>query len=386
MKKRNLNLFYLHELLFQFADTMLILVLPIFIYKLFGSISAVFIFDFVWNLLFGLLLIPVFALGMKMGKPKYFMAIGMVCYVLSLWFLGKTTQESINYIIPGTLFFVLYVSFYWLTKHWFFSTNSDYTKMGEQVGKIGLIKILVSFIAPIFGGLMSFFVSFNATFIIGSALGLISIIPIMLFKAPAMKDSFKLKDIKIILKKQELKEVRPTHFWEAISAKLVRDCWILAFAIFIGNILDLGILVGVTTLVTAIMIKLAGHWFDRRSRKKILTKLTHIRTGAAMFFSLVYFFPQAVFVWTVQTANSLINSMHDTVAFSYVYAYSNKIHPAHFHINRELALVAGRFVSATALITTFHFLPAKYLFLAIAIGAITVEGWQYLKRADHLLH
>ena len=386
MKQRNLNLFYLHELLFQFADTMLILVLPIFIYKLFNSISAVFLFDFAWNLLFGLLIIPVFSLGMKLGKPKYFMALGMVFYVLSLWFLGKTTPESISYIIPGTLFFVLYVSFYWLTKHWFFSTNSDYTKMGKQVGKIGLIKILVSFIAPIFGGLMSYFVSFNATFLIGSALGLISIIPIMLFNAPAIKDSFKPKDIKVIMQKTELKEIRPAHFWEAVSAKMVRDCWILAFAIFIGSILDLGILVGVSTLITAILIKLAGHWFDQRSRKRILTRLTNLRASAAMLFSLVYFFPQAGFIWAVQTANSFVNSMHDTVAFSYVYAYSNKIHPAHFHINRELTLVAGRFVSTSILIISFQFVSAKFLFLAIAIGAISVEGWQYLKRADHLLH
>lgn len=386
MKARNLKLFYIHELLFQFADTMLILVLPIFIYQLFDSISAVFIFDFVWNLLFGILIIPVFRLGMKLGKPKYFMALGMLFYIMSLLFFIKTSKATPDYIIPATLFFTLYVSFYWLTKHWFFSVNSDYQQMGKQVGSIGIIKILVSFLAPIIGGALSFFFSFNITFFMGTLVGLASIVPILLFKAPPIEEKFSIKNIKSILAKPEIKAVRAAHFWEAISAKLVRDCWILAFAIFIGSIFDLGLLFGITTLITALLIRMAGKWFDGRSRKQILTKLTYIRSMAAMFFALVYFFPSIIFIWVIQTANNLINNMHDTVAFSYLYAYSNKIHPVHFHINREFALFVGRFVSTVALIIAFQFLPPEFLFVMLAIGAITIQGWQYLKRSDHLLH
>jgi hypothetical protein len=78
MKSKNLRLFYIHELLFQFSDSMLVIVLPVFIYKLFGSISAVFLFTFTWNLIYSILFIPVFNLAMKLKNPKYFMAIGMI--------------------------------------------------------------------------------------------------------------------------------------------------------------------------------------------------------------------------------------------------------------------------------------------------------------------
>ncbi len=386
MKNKNLKLLYLHEICFQFTDSMLLMVLAVFIYKLFNSISAYFIFDFIWNLFFGILMVPLFNIGMKLKKPKYMMVLGMIFYVLMLWFFSKTTPENIHFIIPGTIFFILYVSFYWLTKHWFFSINFDHLKVGNQVGKMIIIKVLLGFIGPIIAGWLSFFVSFQMTFLIGALVGIVGVIPIFFFEAPPHKEEIKLKDVYKILKRPELKAVRPAHIFEGVAGRLLRDGWLLAFAIFIGTIFDLGLLMGVTVLFTAILIRLTGKWFDGRSRKKSLSLLTHMRTVSSMFFTLIYFFPSTIFIWTVQIINNFISNMHDTVLASYVYGYSSKIHPVYFNLNREMGLFAGRFITSGLMAIVFLFLSANYLWLIIAIGALSLQGWHFLKRSDHLLH
>ena len=386
MKQRNIKLFYIHQSFFQFSDSMLFLVLPVFIYKLFGSISAVFIFLFAWNLIHSILFIPVFNLAMKSKNPKLFMALGVIFYIITLWLFGQTTTENIELMIPATISFGLYVTFYWMIRHWFFSINTDYKIVGKQVSTLTIIRTTISFIAPIVGGAISFLVSFNATFMLGAISVMLSLIPILLFHAPAHPRSYNFKKIIGILKKPELKAIRPAYLCEGIGSVFIYNGWILAFAIFIGNILDLGLLIGVTALITAVAIWLIGSWFDQRKRTKILAHVTKFRFATTLHYTSIFFYPQIIFVWIVEFLNQISSTMIYTVADSYLYAYSNKIHPIHFVLNREIYLNISRFIGSAILAITFYFLPAEFLWVAIGIGAFTYLGWLALRRSDYLLH
>jgi len=386
MKQRNIKLFYIHSLLFQFSDSMLAIVLPIFLYKLFGSISAVFIFTLSWNLIYLILFIPLFNLAMHLKNPKYFMAMGVVLYVISLWLFGQTTTENIRLIIPATIIFSLYISFYWLIRHWFFSVNADYLKIGRQISTLSIMGMLVSFIAPIIGGALSFLVSFNITFILGAITAGFSLIPVLLFFAPPHPRSYGFKKIIRILQNPNLKAIRSAPIWEGFSAYLIKTCWVLAFAIFIGNIMSLGILTGVTTLLSAILTWMAGGWFDARKRAKLLTRLTGIRVALTLLYPTIFFFPNMIYIWIVETLNKTTSGMHCTVTDSYLFAYSNKIHPIHFHLNREIYMTITRIISSAILAVAFYFLPSESLWVAIALGAFMMFGWNSLKRSDHLLH
>lgn len=386
MKSRNLRLFYIHETFFQFSDSMLIIVLPIFLFKLFGSVSMVFLFTLAWNVIYITLFIPIFNLAMRLGKPKYFMMIGIIFYIISLSLFSQITKENIQLIIPANIIFALYISFYWMVRHWFFSVNADHEKIGKQVSSLAIIRTVISFIAPIVGGWISFFVSFNATFILGSIAGLFSLIPILFFHAPPHPRLYNFKKVKRILNKPELKAIRPAHFFEGMSNHFINNSWVLAFAIFIGSILDLGLLVGITTLITAVLIRLAGHWFDKRKRSKLLVRMTWIKTASVLIYPSIFFFPNLIYVWGVELINRFVGNMHQTIADSYLYAYSSKIHPIHFHLNREIYLSIARLITSIILAITFYFLPPEFLWLTIAIGAFMLLGWLNLKKSDHLLH
>lgn len=386
MKKRNLKLFYLHELLFQFGDTMLILILPIFMYKLFDSVSAVFVMVMVWNLIHGILFIPVFNLAMKWKKPKYFMMLGIVFYIAALSFFALTTPEDKTMLIPGVLTFSLYISFFWMVRHWFIGVNSDYKVIGRQMSIVFLIQTLIAFVAPIIGGVVSFYISFNATFLLGVVAGTASLIPIALFNAPPLIEKYSYKKVYKILKQKEVKAVCPGYFWEGVSYTAITNSWVLIFAIFIGSIMDLGILIGFTTLITGITIWLTGMWFDKRSRAKLLTRISRVRTLSIMAYASIYFFPHITYVWMVEFSNRLLLTMQNTVLSSYLYAYGNKVNPVNFMISREVYLTGSRFISAGIMATAFYFLPESYLWLVIFLGAFTMFGMNYATKSDHYLN
>lgn len=385
MKDRNIKLFFTHQLLFQFSFSMLHIVLPIFIYQLFDSISAVFLFNFSWNLIHTLLFIPIFNIAMKLKNPKYFMAIGMIFYVAALYLFGESASNP-NLIYPATLMFSLFMAFYWMIRHWFFAVNSDYQKMGKQVSALAIMSMVVAFLAPIVAGWVSFFVSFNATFILGAFAAFLSIIPILMFYAPPHPRLFSWEKAKRILKKPALKAIRPAYFWEGVNFNFGMTTWILAFAIFIGTILDLGILVGATTLIAAFLTWLMGHWFDKRKRKRLLNRVMALRASTIFLYTSIYFFPNLAYVYLIESLNSFTLHMRLTITDSYLYAFGNKIHPIHFNFNREVLLGVSRFISSGILAIAFLWLPAGFLFVFLGISAFSTLGWLTLKRSDHLLH
>ncbi len=385
MKERNIRLLYIHEAFFQFSDTLLVIAIPIFLYQMFGSLSVPYAFVLSWNLVYGLCFIPLFNLAMKWKCPKYFMAMGIFIYMISLLIFMKVDTDTLWPLIPGTFLFGLYVAFYWMIRHWFISVNMDSSKAGRLISTLSIIRIIVNFLSPLVAGFVSFFVSFSATFLLGAIAGILSIVPIFLFKTTPHPTTYNFEKIKNVLNKRSLKAIRPAYFWEGFSLNWVYRAWILAFAIYVGTIMDLGILLAVTTLVAAVLTGQAGHWFDGRKRKKMLKILTQFRTIGGFLFATIYVVPSIVYIWSIDIFNRFIISMHQTVVDSYLFAFSSKIHPIHFHLNRELFLVIGRLTGNSILIITFLFAPTEFIWAIMALGSITLLTWRRLIRVDHLL-
>ena|GEM_PF-3150521 len=385
MKKRNLKLFYLHELLYQFSDMMLVMVLPVFIYKTFQSLSAVFLFVMIWNVIHGILFLPVFNLAMKWKHPKFFMMMGVLFYMAAQSIFSLITPQTKWLIIPAIFAYAFYISFYWMVRHWFISINSDYKKIGKQMSIVYLLKTIVAFLAPIVGGAVSVLASFNAAFLVGILASALSLIPIALFSAPPHTEKVSYKNLTAILKRKEIRAMSPSYFCEGASFVMVAYPWTLAFAIFIGSILDLGILVGFTTLITGLTIWATGLWFDKRSRASLLTLLSKFRMLTVLGYTTVCFFPNIVYVWLIEFLNRLAYTSQGTVSDSYLYAYGNKLSPVDFMLVREILIISARFSMSAILALVFYFFPASALWIVLFFGSFTVLGIMYAKKGDHQL-
>lgn len=159
-------------------------------------------------------------------------------------------------------------------------------------------------------------------------MGLIgSLIPIFLFHAPPHTEYYSLQSVSAILKKPELKAIRGAYLWEGFSHYFISAPWVLAFGIFLGNIKDLGILVGFATLIAAILTRVTGHFFDLRKRIKLLGLTTRLKMLGALLYASIYFFPITAYVWAVDIFNRFAGAMHGTVTDSYLFGYSNPPHP-----------------------------------------------------------
>lgn len=384
MKQRNIKLFYLHELFYQFSDMMLVMVLPVFIYKTFSSITAVFLFVMTWNVIHGILFLPIFNLAMKWKHPKYFMMMGVVFYMGAQAVFSLMTPHSKWLLIPAIFLYAFYISFYWMVRHWFISVNSDYRAVGRQMSIVYLLKTIVSFIAPIVGGAVAF-ANFNAAFLVGVTASAFSLIPIALFNAQPHPEKVSLKKFTAALTRKEISPIRLSYFCEGASFLLIAYTWTLIFAIFIGSIMDLGLLVGFTTLITGLLIWVTGQWFDKRSRAGLLTLLSKLRMLTVMAYTTVYFFPNIAYVWLIEFFNRLAYTTQGTVTDSYLYAYGNKLSPVDFMLVREFYIVIARLSVSAVLALVFYFLPASTLWFVLFFGAFAALGIMYAKKSDHHL-
>lgn len=385
MNKRNLKLFYVHELLYQFSDMMLVMVLPVFIYRTFHSVSAVFVFVMAWNVIHGICFLPVFNLAMKLKHPKYFMMIGMVFYMAAQSTFSLMTPQSKWLLAPAILLYGLYISFYWMVRHWFISVNSEFKAIGRQMSIVYVLKTLVAFISPIVGGAVSATFSFNAAFWVGILASALSLIPISLFNAQPHPEKVSFKRLIANVKRKEIRPMTPSYFSEGASFVLIAYTWTLAFAIFIGSILSLGLLVGFTTLITGVTIWVAGHWFDKRSRAGLLTFLSKVRMLTVLAYTSVYFYPNLIYVWLIEFLNRLAYTAQGTVSDSYLYAYGNRISPVDFMLTRELFIVIARFSLSAILAAVFFFEPASALWIVLIFGSFSALGIMYAKKSDHHL-
>lgn len=385
MKNRNLKLFYFHELLFHFSNSMLTLVLPVFIYRTFGSVSLVFGFIVGWNLIHGILYLPVFNVAMKLRKAKYFMMMGILFYLISLLFFSVVTKNQPIMMVPATVFYSFYISFYWTFRHWFMAVNTDHMRVGKQMSIISLIQTCISFISPIVGGMVSILVSFHATFLVGVIALALSLWPIALFSMEAHPEPYSLEKIKNMLKKKEIKSVSPGYFCEGIVDIAVNNVWLLIFAIFIGNILDLGLLVGFATLITAIAIWLAGKWFDQKERVRLITRVTHMRAVGVMTYASIFFFQNIAYIWLITFINKLTTTIQQLILDSYLYAYGNKLNPVEFMLSREFYLNISRLLTSGILAIIFYVAPPEGLWIVIFLGSLAVLGMLRVRKNDHFL-
>lgn len=385
MKKRNINLLYLHQALFTVADSLFILVMPVFLYRVFGTVSAVFFTALAWNVMYLVLVLPLFNAGMKWGRPKYMMVIGVLFYAATMLSYANMTAEKTYWVIPGVIFTGLYVSFYWMTRHWFFSVNADHGVIGKQVSFMEITKTLAGFIGPLLGGFLSFTVSFNAAYWMGGLFAFFSLLPILFFHAPPHPEKYTIKKVREVLNKSEMKAMRPAYVWEGFSQYLINTCWVLAFTIFVGNIKSLGILVAFATLIAVLLSRITGHLFDKQKREELLIRTTLMRVLGTLAYASIFFIRGPVYVWITDIFNRFAGSMHQTTVDSYLFGYSAKKHPIEFHLNREINLTTARIVASLSLGLFFLWAPPEWLWAAITIGAFTLVGWMSLKKSDYLL-
>ena len=363
---------YASALILYFGLALIFIFEPIYLYRLGYNLQHIIFF---WVLVYAIYIF-ILPLGGKVAERfgyehtifygTFFWILLYLCLFLIQYF------PVFFYITP--LVWAIQKALYWPAYHANFAKFSDNREEGREISFLSVLTSGLYVIGPIIGGFIIYMWGFSVLFIIVSILLLISNIPMLL-----TKERFQHKQVdyeysfkRMFAKKNRKQFLAYMGFGEEILVVVV---WPIFISIFINSYLSIGWLVGVATLITAIVTLFIGRLSDRMNKREIL------KLGVS-FYSLSWVFRLLVIgPWGIFFTDTLSRASKNVVniplqAITYENAKNHTV--MNTVLMFEMSLAVGKFVAclvALILISIFSggMMPF-YIVFAIA-GAIT---WLYV--------
>lgn len=382
--QKNLHRLYLHHLLFTFAESINIVFLPVYLYKLTDSIaSAFFLYAGFWALGFTLI-VPCFNFSIARGHPRLGLIFGMIFYSLSLFALSAKELLGESCYLLWIIFFALYLATYWYPRHWTISQMISSEKVGSQMSSFIQISVLAGVIGPIVGGFIAH-KSIESSMRLGGVCLLVSIIPLLWFTPPVVKERIEWRSLISTLRTPIYRKLRPIFVGEAWLWHLFGTNWALAFALYVGSLKEFGMIISFASLVAAVGARLVGRLFDGARRKQALLTTTYSRMFITAAYSLLSVSPSLAVVASLESAMRVASALQASVNDAYVQSIGKKLSPLYFHANRELTLIVTRVLICSGLGIWFSYHGAETLWAIIPIGALgLLPSLTYSKVDFHL--
>lgn len=382
----DVNLFYAHAGLFAFAEVIFLFSLPVLLWNKGFSLSFIFAF---------------YALA---SLPGYFFTTGIVKHMLKtnvkkMLILGVLLYVALGLVVPFLatnnwwwLLALLLVSLqalcYFPARHLYFSELISKKTIGVQSGMLSAVIVVARTVAPIVAGSIAILTQFNWIFIFGAAVLLLSVTPVILIKTK-VKTSFKVIEFKRMIKEHPVfTTTKSAYIADGVNSMISYILWPLLFLLFISNnnFFDLGSLMTISYGVSAVIMVVVGHFFDRQHRKQLLSWSVFSNILAAFGRFTLWFFHPTLFVYAVQSFYSLAEAALQSTFEAYWYSYSKNTNVIFFTIHREQNFALGRFAGGIFFAAIAYLLPdAKNLWPLFLLSVPVV--FVYLKKgtSDHHL-
>lgn len=315
--------FYIYKFFRQIAFSLLSVFVPIYLYsKLNYSIFEIMVF-FLINQLFFILFIPfsgkvVQKIGVKHSIFLHLPAFAGFSYLLrflsgnfvsDLWLivimLGVRSIPKAPYATAEMIF---------MSKH----VLNTKGKEGKSLSYIKMLMIGTSLISPLFGGLISYYFGFDMFFNVAIAVLFLASLPLLITKDEYFKlDESPMKIMDFTFKKVP-KEFKLGEFgkWFPMSALWV--LWPLFMFIVVGNVSEVGLLVSASGILAMIVSFVVGRYIDKKSPKKLLSRMSKISTGVYFLRVLV---PNPLVLMFTDALNKVINPLLMLPYNKYYYGY-----------------------------------------------------------------
>lgn len=158
---------------------------------------------------------------------------------------------------------------WWPAYHANFARYSKQKQTGREIGLMQVIYNLTSAVGPLLGGLILAISNFSVLYAVVVGLLLVSVLP--MFTTP---EKFKPKDFSWRTQMRFI--FRPEYRKRLIAGLGFGDelvhlvFWPLFIYLVFNNVLDLGLVVAISTAITILVALIAAHWSDSQHRKKVL--------------------------------------------------------------------------------------------------------------------
>ncbi len=336
---------------------------PIFLFTLGYSLQEILMFYLVLYGIYALLL-PFF--GRLVGRIGYEHSILYSQFFLIASYLllfGISQYPVLFFIAP--LFFAIQKSLYWPAYHADFATFSKQGQRGRAVGYMETLSTIVYVIGPFIGGMILLWTNFGVLFIVGSTLFILSALPLMRIQEVYTKIDYSYKDVvrQLFDKEHRRSFLSFLGFGEEL---IVLTVWPIFIYVVVGDFLEVGILVGLATLLTAVTVLFLGKFADRLNRVEM------IRVGTISYFVSWIVRGIAATTWQLFCFDSLSRLSKEVLFVPFeaiTYSKARRVGPLSYAVFYEQSLSIGKFLAALIVYFVVSFTTSPW-FISFAVAGL----------------
>lgn len=366
---------YAATIIVNFALAMVMFWEPVYLYDIGYSLQKIVLFYLLTYVAY-LILMPFGAKFAKRYGYEISLAIGTCLYALfyvSLYFVQF--YPFLFYISA----FILTIQklFYWPAYHANFAKYIGEKEEGRQVGFMAVATSLMYIIGPALAGFIISRFGFGTLFVVASIIFFLSNIPTLMTKEVFTPEKFDYwYSFKLLFKKERRQELFAyLGFGEEFVVLVI---WPVFISTIIADAFDMGAIVALATLVTALITMYVGRLTDSHNKKNILSL-------SSAFYSLSWFIRIFVVnttgVFFLDTFSRLGKNTLSVPLTAITYDRAKTIHrDSRQHIMSrvmffEMSLVLGKLIAILLIYIALFFISSEILafkLVFILAGAMTL--------------
>lgn len=362
---RQLNELYISTVIFAFSESILLIFVPVYLYKLGYGLTQILLYFGLHYLAYAVLML---VSGKIIARIGYEAAIGwsMPLYACYLASLALLPAHAWLFLISSVLL-AIFKSMYWPAFHADFVKFSDSGARGEEVGALKVLVGAASVMGPAIGGFILARFGFSVILSISIVLSLLSLIPLFVSREPRSQEQFWIKNT-------VMKFFRPKYRNDVIANfgvgedTIAQAVWPVFMFSVLASYQAIGAVTTAALFVTFVAVLIIGKLADRSPKSRLIKT-----TSSAVFLSWVIriFSFNWLSIFASDALYNISKRTLDVPVQAIVYGRPRQDAILSYVIFREIALSLSKALTAILAGALIYFTGQIFLTFALA-GALTL--------------
>ncbi|KKU06870.1 MAG: hypothetical protein UX10_C0020G0003 [Candidatus Magasanikbacteria bacterium GW2011_GWA2_45_39] len=335
---------------------MITIFVPIYLYSLHFSIPSIILFALLGNIGSVLLALPA-AKVVRFAGHAYSILISvpfLIAYYFGLRMLGTTPW--LFYVLPFLIAArsVLYNIGFELN----FIQHANRIRMGKTLSLMAIITVMAGIAAPLLAGFLIVWFGYAALFLIGSAILILSTVPLFLYEEKCEPIDFNTRNFFQFISTRSYRGGALSFIGYAIESSIGRIIWPIFLVAILYSTETIGTVVALSAFITVAMLSVAGRFTDKFDPRKLLR-----------FGTMLYFFGWIGSVFADSTFKIFFIDSYRSVSGRFIllpwsaafYRFIKKEHQFYAVVARDITFNASRVVIMPLLIAVFAFSPYAFV-------------------------
>ncbi len=366
-QKKEMNEMYLAVFLMSFADGLISIFVPIYLYTLGYPIENV-IFFYIILAVSNISLLPfLLKIISKIGVKH---SISMSIPFLIIYFLGLTFIPQLPflfYILPIIL--AIRTMFFNIGYHLNYLEHSDAKKRGKEVSILVSLPLIASLLSPLLGGITINYLGYQYLYAVGAIILAISIIPLFLTKDQKEKMNFTILDAYKFIFEKKHRNIIKSFFGAATAGTIGLVIWPIFLTSLKLSTETIGMISSLTAILTLIIFFILTRKENKEKREKIIKKRTIVHTIGWL---ARIFASSALSAFVIDAYKKLFYKLLQVEWSAYTYELAKKQNYFKFIVTREIAFNLSRIIFLPILMLIFSFSSSPFTLAFIMASVLSL--------------